>query len=54
MGLAPSDLMKTDTQSHRQGFQPDDVKQLYDEMGSNRSEGTKTIKGQLFRVKNGN
>jgi hypothetical protein len=46
--------MKTDAQSHRQGFQPDDDKQMYDAMGSNRSEGAKTIKGQLFRVKNGN
>ena len=51
---APSDLMKTDAQSDRQGFQSDDDKQMNDEMGSNRAKGTKTIKGELFRVEDGN
>jgi Cu/Ag efflux protein CusF len=51
---APSDLMKTDAQSDRQGFQSDDDKQKNAEMGSNRAEGAKTIKGELFRVQDGN
>jgi hypothetical protein len=51
---APSDLMKTDAQSDRQGFQSDDDKQMHDEMGSNRAKGAKTIKGELFRVEDGN
>ena len=51
---APSDLMKTDAQSDRQGFQSDDDKQMNDEMGSNRAKGAKTIKGELFRVEDGN
>jgi hypothetical protein len=51
---APSDLMKTDAQSDRQGFQSDDDKQQNTKMGSNRTEGAKTIKGELFRVEDGN
>ena len=51
---APSDLMKTDAQSDRQGFQSDDDKQKSAEMGSNRAEGAKTIKGELFHVEDGN
>jgi Cu/Ag efflux protein CusF len=51
---APSDVMKTDAQSDRQGFQSDDDKQMNDEMGSNRVKGAKTIKGELSRVKDGN
>ena len=51
---APSDLMKTDSQSDRQGFQSDDDKQMNEELGSNRAKGTKTIKGELFRVEDGN
>jgi hypothetical protein len=51
---ASSDLMKTDAQSDRQGFQSDDDKQRNDERGSNRAEGAKTIKGELFRVEDGN
>ena len=51
---APSDLMKTDAQSDRQGFQSDDDKQQNAKMGSNRTEGAKTIKGELFRVEDGN
>jgi len=27
---------------------------MHDAMGSNRAEGTKTIKGELFRVEDGN
>jgi len=53
---APSDVMKTDSQSDRQGFQSDDDKQknVNDEKGSTRAAGAKTIKGELSRVKNGN
>ena len=53
---APSDLMKTDAQSDRQGFQSDDDKQknVDDKKGSTRAEDAKTIKGELFRVEDGN
>jgi uncharacterized membrane protein YcgQ (UPF0703/DUF1980 family) len=53
---APSDVMKTDAQTDRQGFQSDDDKQknVNDEKGSTRTEGAKTIKGELFRVEDGN
>jgi uncharacterized membrane protein YcgQ (UPF0703/DUF1980 family) len=53
---APSDVMKTDSQSDRQGFQSDDDKQknVNDEKGSTRTAGAKTIKGELFRIEDGN
>jgi hypothetical protein len=51
---APSDLMKTDSQSDRQGFQSDDDKQKNDEIGSISAKGAKTIKGELSRVEDGN
>ena len=53
---SPSDVMKTDSQSDRQGFQSDDDKQksVNDEKGSNRADGAKTIKGELSRVEDGN
>ena len=51
---APSDLMKTDAQSDRQGFQSDDDKQKNEKQGSSHAEGAKTIKGELFRVEDGN
>jgi len=53
---SPSDVMKTDSQSDRQGFQSDDDKQknVNDEKGSNRTAGAKTIKGELFRIEDGN
>ena len=51
---APSDLMKTDAQSDRQGFQSDDDKQKNVEMGNTSAKGAKTIKGELFRVEDGN
>ena len=51
---APSDLMKTDAQSDRQGFQSDDDKQMNDKNGNSRAEGAKTIKGELFRIEDGN
>jgi len=52
---APSDLMKTDAVTDQKGFQSDDDKQknVNDEKGSNRADGSKTIKGELFRVEDG-
>jgi uncharacterized membrane protein YcgQ (UPF0703/DUF1980 family) len=51
-----SDVMKTDSQTDRQGFQSDDDKQknVDDKKGSTRAEGAKTITGELFRVEDGN
>ena len=51
-----SDVMKTDSQTDRQGFQSDDDKQknVDDKKGSTRAEDAKTITGELFRVKDGN
>ena len=53
---APSDVMKTDSVTDRQGFQSDDDKQknVNDEKGSTGAKGAKTIKGELFRVEDGN
>ena len=53
---APSDVMKTDSVTDRQGFQSDDDKQknVDDKMGSTRAEDAKTITGELFRVEDGN
>lgn len=53
---APSDVMKTDKQDDRQGFQSDDDKQknVNEEKGSKHTEGVKTIKGELSNVKDGN
>jgi uncharacterized membrane protein YcgQ (UPF0703/DUF1980 family) len=52
----PSDVMKTDSVTDKQGFQSDDDKQknVDNEKGSNRVEGAKTIKGELSRVEDGN
>lgn len=48
---APSDVMKTDSVSDRQGFQSDDDKQ---KNVDNKKDGAsdKTIKGELIRVEN--
>ena len=51
---APSDVMKTDSQTDRQGYQSDDDKAMNDKKGSTRAKGAKTIKGELFRVEDGN
>lgn len=53
---APSDVMKTDSVSDRQGYQSDDDKQknVDNEKGSNSADGAKTIKGELSRVEDGN
>ena len=50
----PSDLMKTDSVTDQQGFQSDDDKQKNVEMRSDSTKGAKTIKGELFRVEDGN
>ncbi len=51
-----SDVMKTDSQSDRQGFQSDDDKQknVGDQKGSNSAKDARTIKGELSRVEDGN
>jgi hypothetical protein len=51
---APSDLMKTDSVTDRQGFQSDDDKQKNVEMESDSAKGAKTITGELFRIEDGN
>jgi hypothetical protein len=51
---APSDLMKTDSVTDRQGFQSDDDKQKNVEMGNDSAKGAKTITGELFRIEDGN
>ena len=51
---SPSDVMKTDKTSDRQGFQADDEKQLNHKMEAGAAEGARTIKGELFRVEGGN
>jgi hypothetical protein len=51
---SPSDVMKTDATSDRQGYQSDDDKQKNVETESSHAKGSKTIKGELFRVENGN
>lgn len=51
-----SDVMKTDSQSDRQGYQSDDDRQknVDNQKGSARVEDVKTITGELIRVKDGN
>lgn len=53
---APSDLMKTDSVTDRQGFQSDDDKQknVNNEKGSKGPDGARTITGELSRVEDGN
>ena len=53
---APSDVMKTDSVTDQKGFQSDDDKQkdVNAERGSDSAKGAKTIKGELFRVEDGN
>ena len=53
---APSDVMKTDSVTDRQGFQSDDDKQKNadSKKRSASASGAKTIKGELSRVEDGN
>jgi hypothetical protein len=48
--------MKTDSVTDQQGFQSDDDKQknVDNEKGSHQADGSKTIKGELSRVEDGN
>ena len=50
---SPSDVMKTDKTSDRQGFQGDDDKQSNVKMEDSSAKGNKTIKGELFRIEGG-
>jgi len=52
----PGDVMKTDSLTQKSGFQSDDDKQqnVDDGKGSVRGHEGKTIKGELFRVEDGN
>lgn len=51
---SPSDVMKTDSMTNRQGFQSDDDKLQNVDVGkTNDPVGTKTINGELFRIKDG-
>ena len=50
----PSDVMKTDSVTDKQGFQSDDDKQKNVKTGSDSAKGAKTIKGELSRVEDGN
>ena len=49
---SPSDVMKTDSISDRQGFQSDDDKHKNVKTEKSSAEGSKTIKGELIRVQN--
>ena len=51
---APSDVMKTDSVTDRQGFQSDDDKQKNVDNEKGSADGAKTIKGELFRIEDGN
>jgi len=52
---APSDVMKTDSVTDRQGFQSDDDKQKnVDNEKSKSATGAKTVTGELSRVEDGN
>ena len=53
---SPSNVMKTNEVTDRQGFQSDDDKQKHvdNDKGSNRAEDANTIEGELLRVRDGN
>ena len=53
---SPSNVMKTNEVTDRQGFQSDDDKQKHvdNDKGSNRAEDAKRIEGELLRVRDGN
>ena len=52
---SPSDVMKTDSVTDRQGFQSDDDKQKnVDNEKGKSATGAKTITGELSRVEDGN
>ncbi len=51
---SPSDVMKTDSTSDRQGYQSDDDHQSNVTSERSSAEGSKTVKGELTRVENAN
>jgi len=51
---SPSDVMKTDKTSDRQGFQSDDDHQKNVKSERSNAEGSKTVKGELTRVEDAN
>ena len=51
---SPSDVMKTDSVTDRQGFQSDDDKQKNITTRRSSAGGERTIQGELFRVESGN
>lgn len=51
---SPSDVMKTDKTSDRQGFQSDDDHQKNIKSERSNAEGSKTVKGELIRIEDAN
>jgi hypothetical protein len=51
---SPSDVMKTDSMSDRQGYQSDDDQQENVKSERSNAAAAKTIKGELFRIEDGN
>src|SRR4026207_656520 len=49
----PSDVMKTDSVTDRQGFQSDDDKQKNITTRRSSAGGERTIQGELFRIEKG-
>lgn len=50
---SPSDVMKTDSVTDRQGFQSDDDKQKNITTRRSGAGGERTIQGELFRIEKG-
>ena len=50
---SPSDVMKTDSVTDRQGFQSDDDKQKNITTRRSSAGGERTIQGELFRIEKG-
>jgi hypothetical protein len=50
---SPSDVMKTDSVTDRQGFQSDDDKQKNITTRKSSAGGERTIQGELFRIEKG-
>ena len=51
---SPSDVMKTDSTSDRQGYQSDDDRQKNVKSERSNAEGSRTVKGELTRVEDAN
>lgn len=50
---SPSDVMKTDSVTDRQGFQSDDDRQKNMTIRNSSAGGERTIQGELFRIEDG-